>query len=352
MDFRVTIQQADDPLTVEMGETILAAALRHGVNYPHGCQSGNCGACKSHLVAGEVEMSPYSEYALSPADRADGLILACRSVPWADCEVAWLELDESMTHPICRLVCTVTDVTAATHDTTIVRAAIERGGPFTFSAGQYLNVTFAGQPAREYSLANRPNDAPLEFHIRHVPGGAASGYVAGRLQVGESFAAEGPYGTSYLRELHNGPIIAIAGGSGLSPVLSIVRAALAKGMAQPIHLFFGVRDEHDVYCEAVLGALAAAHDNFDFEIVLSEPTAATKRPTGFVHERVARRFADFDGCKAYLAGPPPMVEAATELLADRAMGRRDIHADAFYTEADKAALEDAALAAAAALPGR
>ena len=110
-------------------------------------------------------------------------------------------------------------------------------------------------------------------------------------------------------------------------------------MVQPIHMIFGVRDERDVYMEDRLRDLAAAHPNFDGEIVLSAPRQATQRATGFVHERVAARFADFDGCKAYLAGPPPMVEAATALCLERGMRRQDVHDDAFYTEADKAANE-------------
>ncbi|WP_417520040.1 2Fe-2S iron-sulfur cluster-binding protein [Minwuia sp.] len=91
MSFKVKIEQADDPITVEMGETILQAALRQGIKYPCGCQAGNCGACKSALISGEIEMSPWSEYALSPEEEREGRILACRAVPWSDAEVRWLD---------------------------------------------------------------------------------------------------------------------------------------------------------------------------------------------------------------------------------------------------------------------
>src|SRR6266705_1801767 len=100
MAFQVRIRQADGPLAVEPGQTILAAALAQGLAYPHGCQSGNCGACKSRQYAGEIELQPYSEYALTAAERADGLILACRAMPWSDAEVAWLEADEMVVHPL------------------------------------------------------------------------------------------------------------------------------------------------------------------------------------------------------------------------------------------------------------
>jgi naphthalene 1,2-dioxygenase ferredoxin reductase component len=342
MGFVVTIRQHPEPITVEPGDTVLASALAQGVPYPHGCRSGNCGACKSRLESGEVELSPYSPYALSDGERADGLILACRAVPWSDAEVSWLEVDDVVVHPQRRLACRVVDVAALTHDIKRVRLAIESGGPFTFSAGQYASLRFAGLPPRDYSMANRPDEAVLEFHIRRMGPGSASAYVVDKLAPGEEVIAEGPYGASWLRDKHTGPIVAIAGGSGLAPIKSILDTALAQGLRQPIHFYFGARDERDIYLEEHFRALAARHANFRYTPVLSAPSRGTRRRVGLVHEVVAADLADLDGAKAYLAGPPVMVEAATALLAEaRGMRRQDIHADAFYTEADKAALSAA-----------
>src|ERR1700687_5274322 len=100
MSFLASIRQHGAAIPVEIGQTILEAALQCGVPYPHGCRSGNCGACKSRLEAGEVDLSPCSEFALSAAERRDGLILACRAVPWSDVSVAWLEVDETIAHPL------------------------------------------------------------------------------------------------------------------------------------------------------------------------------------------------------------------------------------------------------------
>ena len=338
MAFQVRIRQCDGPLAVEPGQTILAAALAQGVGYPHGCQSGNCGACKSRQYAGEIELAPYSEYALTAAERADGLILACRAMPWSDAEVAWLEADEVVVHPVRQMTCRVTALEQVTHDIRIVRLDILSGGPFSFSAGQYARVTFGGLPARDYSMANRPDEAGLEFHIRQLGGGTASVYAGTRLKPGDRVSIEGPFGTSYLRPQHTGPIVAIAGGSGLAPIKSIVETALARGMRQDIRLYFGVRDERDLYHEAPLRALAAAHGNLRVTPVLSAPSGSTARRTGLVHQVVDAELGEIDGMKAYLAGPPPMVEAASALLAARGVRREDIHADAFYTEAEKAAV--------------
>jgi CDP-4-dehydro-6-deoxyglucose reductase/ferredoxin-NAD(P)+ reductase (naphthalene dioxygenase ferredoxin-specific) len=339
MSFTVSIRQHGEPIMVEIGQTILEAALAQGVPYPHGCRSGNCGACKSRLETGEIEMAPFSEYALTDAEREEGLVLACRSVPWSDAAVAWLEADEVVVYPTRQLVCRVVGLDDATHDIRRVRLEILSGGPFSFSAGQYAQVGFKGQEPRDYSMANRPDEEVLEFHIRRVAGGGASAYATTRLALGEEVRVEGPFGSSYLREKHTGPILAIAGGSGLAPIKSIVDTALEKGMRQPIALYFGVRDERDLYLEEHFQALAERHPNFRFVPVLSAPSAATARRTGFVHEAAAEEFADLDGAKAYLAGPPVMVEAATKLLEARGLRRQDIHADAFYTEAEKAALE-------------
>ncbi len=339
MSFVVNIRQHPDPVVVEPGGTVLESALAQGVPYPHGCRSGNCGACKSRLESGEVELSPYSPYALSNAERAQGLILACRAVPWSDAVVSWLEVDEIVVHPQRRLVCRVAEVAPLTHDIRRVRLAIESGGPFTFSAGQYASLRFADLPPRDYSMATRPDEPVLEFHVRRMGPGSTSAYVAERLTPGEEVIVEGPYGSSWLRDKHAGPIVAVAGGSGLAPIKAIVETALSQGMRQPIHLYFGARDERDIYLEAQFRALAARHENLRYTPVLSQPSRSTARRVGLVHEVVAGDLADLDGAKAYLAGPPPMVEAATALLVEaRGMRRQDVHADAFYTEAEKAAL--------------
>lgn len=341
MSFTVKIRQSDALLNVEMGETILAAALAADIDYPHGCQSGNCGACKSRLHGGEVEMSPYSDYALTDAEKDSGLVLACRAVPWSDCEIAWLEQDEVVSHPLRKLDCKVTALDRMTHDITRMRLSIEAGGPFDFTAGQYARVIFDGQPSRDYSMASLPGEDILEFHIRMVTDGGVSTFVHNELKVGDKVRVEGPYGISYLRRKHTGPIVALAGGSGLAPVKSIVESALADGAEQPIHMYFGVRAEPDVYLEDHFRALADKYENFTFEIVLSEPEGASARRSGYLVDILADDFADMDGSKAYLAGPPIMVETCVGKLKEMSVRDEDCHADAFYTEAEKAALEGA-----------
>ncbi len=330
----VKITNTGAEIACGVGVTILEAALDAGVPYPHGCQSGNCGACKSHLLDGAVTLDGYSDFALMDEERDRGLILACRAVPDTACEVAWLDEDDLIVHPRRILATTVVAIDDATHDIKRVLLEVNSGGPFTFSAGQFASVTFDGAPPRDYSMANPPGASLLELHIRRMADGNTSAHVATQVKLGDKVRVEGPFGTSYLRESHRGPILAIAGGSGLAPIKSIVEQALALKMPQPIHLYFGARDERDLYLVEHFAALAAAHPTLRFTPVLSDPEGATTRRKGLVHEVVGGDLADVDGCKAYIAGPPVMVEAATRLLLARGLRRIDVHADAFYTAAE------------------
>jgi len=339
--FKVTIRNAGRTIAVEPGQSILEAAILAGIDYPCSCQSGTCGSCKSELIAGEVDMSPYADFALLAEERTDGMILACRAAPLADCDVAWIEPDDLAVHPRRILDCRVAAIEAASHDVRRVLLDIRAGGPFAFAAGQYAALTFDDLPPRDFSMANRPGTEPLEFHIRHVAGGAVSRHVCETLKVGDPVRLEGPFGQAHYRDAHRGPIVAVAGSTGLAPVLSIVETALAGGARRPVLLYVGARAERDLYALDRLQALGAGHRNLRVEIVLSDPDAPTARRTGLVSDAVAADFSGasaLDGAKAYIAGPPAMVEAAIGVLRARGVRGQDCHADPFYTEAEKAAL--------------
>jgi CDP-4-dehydro-6-deoxyglucose reductase/ferredoxin-NAD(P)+ reductase (naphthalene dioxygenase ferredoxin-specific) len=232
------------------------------------------------------------------------------------------------------MFCRVVGLEEATADIRIVRLEIVSGGPFRFAAGQYARVTFGEQRPRDYSMANAPDAPLLEFHVRHASTAGASAYVARQLRVGDGVWVEGPFGEAWLRRDHAGPILAIAGGSGLAPIKSIVEAAVAARMPQPIHVYLGARDEADIYLEAHFRDLATRHPRLSFQPVLSEAALPTGRRTGTVVAAVAADFADFAGCKAYVAGPPAMVEAAVAMLGSRGLAAADIHADAFHPMPD------------------
>lgn len=215
------------------------------------------------------------------------------------------------------------------------------GAAMGFLPGQYAKLTFDGLPARDYSLANLPGEAMLEFHIRNS-GTGASAHVAQHLRIGESLHVQGPYGEQHFRPGHQGPVIAIAGGSGLAPIKSIVEAVLAEGAARPVSLFFGARAESDVYLEEYFATLSKKYPDFTFTPVLSEPREATARPTGYVGNVAAASSESFAAHVAYLAGPPPMVESASLLLLAKGLPPVNLLADAFYGDAEMKARLDAA----------
>jgi len=231
----------------------------------------------------------------------------------------------------------VAQIVDATPEIRVLRLAPAEDTRFTFAAGQYARVAFAGQPERDYSIASRPAERLLEFHIRDMGGEGPSNFVANRLRVGDPARLRGPFGETVLRPDKPGPILAVAGGSGLAPMKAIVEEALlTHGLAQPIHLYYGGRRERDVYLEEHFAGLAARHPNLRFVPVLSEPEGPTTRRTGLVTDAIAADFDSLAGAVAYLAGPPPMVEAGRALCRDRGMAAADIHADAFIGEAERA----------------
>ncbi|MCF7646394.1 2Fe-2S iron-sulfur cluster binding domain-containing protein [Bacillus subtilis] len=327
---RIDIRQARSSITCADGQTLLEAALTSGISYPHGCKSGRCGSCKTRLIEGNVEILQHSRFALSDEEKADGLILACRSVPLTDITVAWLGAEHEELQPAQRLRGIITRIEDLTHDIKLVQVTPENGLPLNFEAGQYAELSFNGVPSRSYSMANRSGESYLEFHIRHVPGGNTSGYVHQTLKTGDPIKMEVALGASFLRQYHSDPILCIAGGSGLAPIKSIVETALAHGMKQRIHVYFGARSERDLYLTEHFRSLTEKHPNLSFTPVLSEARSELYR-SGFVTRAVAEDIADFSGWKAYVAGPPLMVDAAMAVTFARGLQKEDMYADIFFT---------------------
>jgi CDP-4-dehydro-6-deoxyglucose reductase/ferredoxin-NAD(P)+ reductase (naphthalene dioxygenase ferredoxin-specific) len=321
------IRIVNQPITLLASEqTILDAALAADLPYPYGCRAGTCGTCKTRLLQGRVDTEPHAAEALSDAEAAAGLILACRATPRSDvvieCLGEWLDALPPVRHLQARVVALKTVARSVT------RLHLEvYGQPLCFLAGQYAELSFGGRPARAYSMANPPDDPTLEFHIRHF-GGVASGYVTRHLGIGALVDVHGPYGSAYLRQPPR-PLVAVAGSTGLAPIRSIILTALARGHQTLMHLFLGVRDEPDLYGVEELRTLSEQHPNLRITPMLSKPERPTRLRTGLVHEALAETFASLAGYNVHLAGPPAMVEAATAAALALGAERQAILADAF-----------------------
>ena len=225
----------------------------------------------------------------------------------------------------------VAAIFAPTSDVRVLSLVFEPNSGFTFRPGQYVRLGFAEHSPRDYSIANHPGETHLEFHIRVRGSGAVAEHLRSTLALGDAVTIDGPFGDAYLRAEHSGPILAIAGGTGLVPAKSIIGAALQMGSGLPTYFYLGARTEDDLYAEPLFLDWQAAHGEFTFVPVLSEPASGSVRRVGNVADAVAEDFADLAGFKCYVAGPPPMVAAAVKLVAAVGVAAHDIHADPFVS---------------------
>ena len=337
MKFRVKIQNKKEVI-VDAGNTILEAALDQGIDFPHGCRTGNCGACKSEKISGDIEMSPFSEFALDAEEEKQGFILACRSVPWSDCEIKIVDEQQNEDQnkiKIKKIECKVRRLIKVTDDIYILNLQITSNGGFKFKAGQYAELYFDKYREKYFSMANSPNANELEFHIKTLAGGEVSNYVKNILKIGETVKIKGPFGNAYLRNKHKGPIIAVAGGTGLAPILSIIKLSQEIKMKQPIQVYYGAQSESDLYFVEQFKSMLKKNKNLSFSPVVMEASQNKTLRRGIVTDAVMEDIQDFDGYKAYLAGPPKMVEAAEKIFTSLGIRKVDMHSDAFYTPYNK-----------------
>ena len=341
MAYSVAIRNWAQSVSVQRG-TILDAALSQGVPVPYQCRSGQCGSCKCRLLLGSVNHDEYLPDALSERERAEGWVLACRARPKTDLEIEFDGVANSDRVNPDRRVASVAGLDQLTEDVFHLVLDLE-GGPFHFTAGQFVKLYFSDLPPRSYSMANLPDTSNLEFFIREMPNGLVSRFVARQLALGSRVGLEGPSGGAFLRKDTTAPILAVAGGSGLAPILAIARDAIRTEAHRPFHLYFGVRRVEDVFAESQLAELIELHPNLNAHVVISEPNGYVNGfRTGFVHEAVAADFRDLSHMQVYTAGPPPMVEAIRHVALSRGTPTQQIFCDPFTRAAPetKSSLSD------------
>ena len=341
MTYEVTVEPTGDIVEVEEGQTILDASLRQGVYLPFACGHGTCATCKVQVLEGDAEIGDASPFALMDMERDEGKILACCAIPESDMVIeADIDVDPDFVgYPIEDFDATV----AALEDLspTIKRVVLKLDHAMKFQAGQYINLHLPGiEGARAFSLANKPSDdLDVELHIRIVEGGSATTFVHEQLNVGDSLRLSGPYGQFFVRSSAPEPIILIAGGSGLSSPQSMLMDLLEQGDQRQITLLQGARNLAELYNREVFEALSDEHENFTYVPALDAPLDDDDWDgfTGYVHEAAIEHFGGrFNDHKAYLCGPPPMIDAAITALMQGRLFERDIYMERFLTAADGA----------------
>ncbi|OEZ32599.1 2Fe-2S iron-sulfur cluster-binding protein [Variovorax boronicumulans] len=316
-------------LEVRPGANLLEVLREHQVPVSYSCMSGRCGTCRCKVVSGQLLDG--GQNAIRPDGQGERYVLACQSTLTESCTIEIPETDEVVVHPARVLKATVTGIDVLTHD--IRRLRLKPNKPLEFSPGQYAQLQFGPELARPYSMAGLSRDAELEFHVRRVPGGRVTAHIFEQLRVGDTVRVSGPLGTAYLRTKHRGPMLCAAGGTGLAPILSIVRGAVAAGLTQPIHLYLGVRSDADVYGLPELRELQAQHPGLKVHVVVVAGPARDGQRLGLITDAIRADLpAGLDGWRAYLCGSPPMVEAASRLVQTHGLAPEQTHADAFYLQ--------------------
>ena len=318
---------AGKDVTVKFGETLLQAALREGIDFPHSCRVGGCGSCKCRVIKGEVRELTETGYLLSAEELEQRTILACQATPLSDVEIA-VDLPEAISG-------TIVGQVALTHDITRIEVQLDR--PMSFLPGQFVHVSIESLPdhSRSYSFAAPPSeDGRVSFFIRKVPGGLFSSLVNDTDVMGQQVNVQGPSGAFHLRP-GQAPLIFVAGGSGLAPILAILKAAQAQGVTRPTTVLFGAREQKDLYALEELAALARDWNApFSVVSVLSQeaPDSDWTGPRGLVTEHMPQYLSA--DTHAYLCGPPAMIDAALVPLRDANIPTEHVHFDRFTTVAD------------------
>jgi propane monooxygenase reductase component len=344
----VKFEPVDLEIEVREDETVLDAAFRQGVNLAHGCKEGQCSACKSFLLSGEVELDRFSTFALADYEQEEGYTLLCRAHAYSDLEVELLHYDEEMLtsgHPIRALTTTVKSIDPLTHDIYKLCLSLDGEAPLEYHAGQYVDISIPGtKHKRAFSMATTPAVTDrLEFMIKMYPGGKFSSLLKDDLSPGDELQIKGPFGVFILREHSDNDLIFIGGGAGMAPIWSLLSSMAERGIQRNVTYYYGARQHGDLFHIEEFEQLAEKLENFTFVPALSEPSPEDNwdGEVGLITDVVDRLEGDLSGHEGYLCGPPPMIDAAISMLGAHGLAEARIFFDKFTITATEEEQEHA-----------
>jgi phenol hydroxylase P5 protein len=341
MSYEVTIEPLGVTIEVKEGQTILDAALRQGVYLPHACGHGLCGTCKVDVLEGEVEIGEEaSSFALMDVERDEGKCLTCCSVPESDLviEADVEEEPDAENIPVRDFVGTVVKLEKLTPRIIGVFLEVE-GDEVEFQSGQYANLHVPGLDVpRPFSMAQSPNEKTmLEFDIALIPGGVGTGWIHNELKVGDKLDFSAPYGHFFLRKSDDKPMLFFGGGSGLASPKSMILDLLEAGDTREIILFQGARNREELYYRELFESLEKKYKNFNYVPGLSGPDIEPdwEGLTGYIHEvAIEKMNGKFEGYRAYMCGPPMMIDACITALMRGRLFEKDMFMEKFFNAAD------------------
>jgi len=340
MTFQIQIQPANLHYEVEREETLLAAAIRQGITLPYGCRDGACGSCKSRLIEGRVIHGAHQLSALSAEEEEAGIILTCCATPQTDCVVEARGATGAGTFQVLKMPARVSSLTKAAPDVMIMRLQLPANASFRFKAGQYIDFLLRDGSRRSYSMANAPlMNGPtdqIELHLRHMNGGNFTETVFTTMKEKDILRVEGPFGSFYLREETEKPMILLASGTGFAPLKALIEDMKAKNIQRPSTLYWGCRTKPDLYMHEWALEAAQSLPWLTYVPVLSEPDADWSGRSGLVHEAVLADKPDLSAYEVYACGAPVMVQSALQTFTNQAgLPTEAFFSDAFTSAADK-----------------
>ena len=340
--FQITVQPSGRTFSANAGESLLAAAIRAGVGLPYGCKDGACGSCKCQKLEGEVVHGPHQAKALSEAEAQAGWVLTCCGVAQSNVVLESRQVTDESAFPIKKMPVRVAALEKKSPDVMQVRLQLPANDTFRYHAGQYIEFILRDGARRAYSMANAPHtqaQSPgVELHIRHMPGGRFTDHVFGALKEKDILRVEGPYGSFFLREDVDKPLILLASGTGFAPIKALIEHMQLTHITRPTTFYWGGRRPADLYMMDWVNAKLAEMPHLRFVPVVSDalPEDGWQGRTGFVHQAVLDDFADLSGHQVYACGAPIVVESArAAYTAQRGLPPEEFFADAFTSEADK-----------------
>ncbi len=323
MPLTPVIRFGDARCELREGESVLDGLLRQGVPVAHACRAGSCGSCMLRAVEGEIPAA--AQAGLKDSWKAGGYFLACICRPEGPLTVAEAGSDA-------RVAATISSLGKLAAD--VLRVGLTCTAQFPYRAGQYLTLIRDSGLARSYSIASLPEEAELELHVRLIPGGRMSGWLAHEARLGDKVVLQGPSGECfYVSGREDQPVVLIGTGTGLAPLRGIVRDALRAGHRGPLRLFHGARTVDGLYLREELAALAAAHANFTYVPTVLDGDGAAGVDVGPIDRIVAGQLPGLGGWRGFVCGDPALVQNLKRKLFLSGMALNDICADAFLPAA-------------------
>jgi CDP-4-dehydro-6-deoxyglucose reductase, E3 len=334
---RVRLSKSNVSFSVGPDQSLLDAALGASLNLPHSCKGGNCGSCRARLLTGEIHYPNGQPLGLSETEAAEGYVLLCQARARTDVSIETHEITSPEQAVIKRLPARIEHARPLSHDVMGLYLRLPAAEEFHFEAGQYIDIMLSGGRRRSFSIASPPHDARLlELHVRRAPGGEFSAPLFDADMRSALLTVEGPLGQFAYRS-GAAPMLLIGGGTGLAPLISILRHVIETGIERDMSVYWGVRSERDLYAHAALEDLVArtaggadgGGARLRYVPVLSEPSPEWRGLRGYVHQAVLQTTDDLEKYDVYTAGPPAMIEAVRREFGRRGVAPGRIFFDSF-----------------------